>query len=133
VRGPWTRPEGWRGVRSTIAVRSDQSASIATMRCRPAFDWDDDHVYSVRLGGEFWARDGTESTHPFTLENDYIIRPRRHRSRTGATPSRGAWLHDVWRDHLEVWEICAVAPRVPRKQGHPFHGGVRADIEVGQR
>lgn len=37
---------------------------------RFAFEWDDDHLYSFWLGGEFWAQDGTEYTRPFALEHD---------------------------------------------------------------
>src|SRR5579863_8196940 len=64
------RLEGWRGVRRTIAVRSDQTLVDLHHALRAAFEWDDDHLYSFWLGGKFWAKDGTEDTHPFALEND---------------------------------------------------------------
>jgi hypothetical protein len=64
------RLEGWRGVRRTIAVRSDQTLVDLHYVLQAAFDWDDDHLYSFWLGGKFWAQDGTRYTHPFVLEND---------------------------------------------------------------
>jgi hypothetical protein len=65
-----TRLEGWRGVRRTIAIRSDQTLVDLHNALQDAYDWDDDHLYSFWLGGKFWARDGSEYTHPLTLEND---------------------------------------------------------------
>ncbi len=62
--------DGFRDVRRTIAVRSDQTLVDLHGALRSAFGWDDDHLYSFWLGGEFWARDGTEYTHPFALESD---------------------------------------------------------------
>lgn len=56
---------GWRGVRRTIAVRSDQTLIDLHYALQAAFDWDDDHLYSYWLNGEFWAREGGEYTHPF--------------------------------------------------------------------
>ena len=64
------RLDGWPGGRRTIAVRSDQTLVDLHEMLRFAFEWDDDHLYSFWLGGQFWAQDGTECTHPFALEND---------------------------------------------------------------
>jgi hypothetical protein len=61
---------GHRGVRRTIAVRSDQTLVDLHYALQAAFDWDDDHLYSFWLSGQFWAQDGTEYTHPFALECD---------------------------------------------------------------
>lgn len=62
--------DGWRGVRRTIAVRSEQTLVVLHGALQAAFDWDDDHLYSFWLNGQFWARDGSEYTHPFALESD---------------------------------------------------------------
>jgi hypothetical protein len=62
--------DGFRDVRRTIAVRSDQTLVDLHGALRSAFGWDDDHLYSFWLSGKFWARDGTEYTHPFALESD---------------------------------------------------------------
>lgn len=62
--------DGWKGVRRIIAIRSDQTLVDLHSALRAAFDWDDDHLYSFWLNGKFWARDGSEYTHPFALESD---------------------------------------------------------------
>lgn len=62
--------DGFRGVRRTIAVRSDQTLVDLHRGLQEAFNWDDDHLYSFWLSGKFWERDGTEYTHPFALESD---------------------------------------------------------------
>ena len=59
---------GWKGVRRTIAVRSDQTLQVLHDALRVAFDWDDDHLYAFWLSGKFWARDDTEYVHPSALE-----------------------------------------------------------------
>lgn len=61
---------GFRGVRRTIAARSDQTLVDLRGALQSAFGWDEDHLYSFWLGGKLWARDGTEHTHPFALESD---------------------------------------------------------------
>jgi hypothetical protein len=55
---------GFRGVRRKLAVRSDQTLVDLHHALQGAFDWDDDHLYSFWLKGEFWGRDGGEYTHP---------------------------------------------------------------------
>jgi hypothetical protein len=64
------RLDGWRGVRRTIAVRTDQTLAHLHAALQAAFDWDDDHLYAFWLGGKFRARDDTEYVHPFALEAD---------------------------------------------------------------
>src|SRR5207248_6313535 len=56
---------GFPGVRRTIAVRDDQTLVDVHHALQAAFGWDDDHLYSFWLKGEFWAPDGSEYTHPF--------------------------------------------------------------------
>jgi hypothetical protein len=55
----------FRGVRRTIAVRSDQSLDDLHEALRAAFGWDDEHLYSFWLDGEFWSPDGEEYSHPW--------------------------------------------------------------------
>lgn len=55
---------GHPGVRRTIAVRSDQTLVVLHHALQAAFEWDDDHLYSFWLKGGFWARDGSEYSHP---------------------------------------------------------------------
>lgn len=55
---------GHPGVRRTIAVRSDQTLVDLHDALQAAFEWDDDHLYSFWLKGRFWARDGSEYSHP---------------------------------------------------------------------
>lgn len=56
---------GFPDVRRMIAVRADQTLVDLHNALQAAFDWDDDHLYSFWLKGRFWARDGSEYTHPF--------------------------------------------------------------------
>lgn len=56
---------GFPGVRRTVAVRADQTLVDVHDALQAAFAWDDDHLYSFWLKGTFWARDGSEYTHPF--------------------------------------------------------------------
>ncbi|MCA1697785.1 MAG: plasmid pRiA4b ORF-3 family protein, partial [Actinobacteria bacterium] len=51
--------------RRKLAVRSEQTLVDLHHALQDAFDWDDDHLYSFWLKGEFWGRDGSEYTHPF--------------------------------------------------------------------
>jgi hypothetical protein len=55
---------GQRDIHRTIAVRSDQTLVDVHHTLQAAFDWDDDHLYSFWLDGEFWSRNGCEYTHP---------------------------------------------------------------------
>jgi Plasmid pRiA4b ORF-3-like protein len=47
-------------------------------RCQAAFDWDDDHLYSFWLDGEFWSRNGREYTHPFHASQPNPLGPFAH-------------------------------------------------------
>lgn len=57
--------EGFPGVHRTIAVCADQTLEHVHHALQAVFGWDDDHLYSFWLSGEFWARDGGEYTHPW--------------------------------------------------------------------
>jgi hypothetical protein len=56
---------GVPGVRRTIAVRSDQTLVDVHDALQHAFDWDDDHLYSFWLDGNFWSGARDEYTHPW--------------------------------------------------------------------
>jgi Plasmid pRiA4b ORF-3-like protein len=51
--------------RRTIAIGSTQTLDDLHHTLRAAFEWDDEHLYSFWLKGGFWARNGSEYTHPF--------------------------------------------------------------------
>ena len=118
-----TQLDGRRDVRRTIAVRSGQTLVDLHYALQAAFDWDDAHLYSFWLGGKFWARDGTEYTHPFAIENDPfagwdlpISKPGRKSGeqrldRLELTKGqRIAYLFDFgdeWRVHLTLRQITA--------------------------
>jgi hypothetical protein len=66
---------GFRGVRRTLAVRSGQTLVDLHHALQGAFEWDDDHLYSFWLRGEFWGRDGSEYTHPFHAAQPSTLGP----------------------------------------------------------
>jgi len=106
--------EGSEELGRTIAVRSDQTLVDLHQGLQTAFGWDDDHLYSFWLGGRFWAKDGTEYTHPFAFESDRTAgrksseqRLDRVRLRRG---QRIAYLFDFgdeWRVRLVLRQITA--------------------------
>jgi hypothetical protein len=60
--------QGFTGVDREIAVRSDQTLVHLHRVLQDAFVWDDDHLYSFWLDGEFWGSAESEYTAPFELE-----------------------------------------------------------------
>lgn len=112
---------GFPGVRRTIAVRADQTLVDVHDALQAAFEWDDDHLYSFWLKGTFWARDGSEYTHPVHADQPNPLGPfaigpapksaavRLHRLRL-KKGQRIAYLFDFgdeWRVALTVREIRA--------------------------
>jgi hypothetical protein len=59
---------GHPGVRRKIAVAADQTLEDVHGTLREAFEWDDDHLYSFWLDGEFWSDPAAEYTAPFEPE-----------------------------------------------------------------
>ncbi len=112
---------GFQGIHRTIAVRSDQTLVDVHDALQAAFDWDDDHLYSFWLDGEFWSRDGREYTHPVHASQPNPLGPFAHgpAPRSAATPisrlklkkgQRIACLFDFgdeWRVRLVVRQITA--------------------------
>jgi hypothetical protein len=60
--------DGFPGVERDVAVRSNQSLAALHRVLQQAFGWDDDHLYSFWLDGEFWGSAESEYTAPFELE-----------------------------------------------------------------
>jgi hypothetical protein len=114
------RLEGCKGVRRRIAVRGDQTLVDLHEALRDAFGWQEEHLFSFWLSGKFWARDGSEYTHPFALASDAfagwdlpIARPARKSAECalgGLRLTKGqriAYLFDFgdeWRVRLTVRE-----------------------------
>jgi Plasmid pRiA4b ORF-3-like protein len=56
---------GFRGVSRKVALRGDETLADLHQLIQFAFDWDDDHLYSFWLSGEFWdRRPGVEFARP---------------------------------------------------------------------
>jgi Plasmid pRiA4b ORF-3-like protein len=108
-------------IRRTIAIRSDQTLDDLHHAMRAAFGWDDEHLYSFWLQGGFWARNGSEYTHPFHATRPNPLGP----FATGPAPrsatvrldrlklrrgQRVAYVHDFgdeWRVALTLRQITA--------------------------
>jgi hypothetical protein len=76
--------KGWRGVRRTIAMRSEHTLSDLHGALQTAFEWDDEHLYAFWLGGKFWAPGEVEYVHPLALED----RPLAALGESGQAPRR---------------------------------------------
>jgi len=112
---------GFRGIHRTIAVRSDQTLVDVHYALQAAFDWDDDHLYSYWLDGEFWSRGGREYTHPFHASQPNPLGPFARGPAPGSAEihlsrlklkkgQRIAYLFDFgdeWRVRLSVRQIVA--------------------------
>ena len=59
---------GFPGVSREVAVRSDQTLVDVHRILQRAFSWDDAHLYSFWLDGEFWGSAEAEYTAPVELE-----------------------------------------------------------------
>jgi len=60
--------EGFPRVKREVAVRSDQTLIDLHRVLQEAFAWDDDHLYSFWLDGEFWGSSESEYTSPIEIE-----------------------------------------------------------------
>lgn len=56
------------GVIRGLAVRGNESLDDLHQLLRTAFGWDDDHLYSFWLDGEFWSDPSSEYTSPVEAE-----------------------------------------------------------------
>jgi hypothetical protein len=60
--------DGFPGVDRDVAVRSDQTLVALHRVLQQAFGWDDDHLYSFWLDGEFWGSPESEYTSTRAIE-----------------------------------------------------------------
>lgn len=113
----------WRGVRRTIAIRSDETLADLHEALQTAFQWDNQHLYAFWLGGKFWAHSEIEYVHPLALEDrpfaglDPAAAAPRRRSADRrldhlrlALGQRVAYVFDFreeWRVRLTLREIAA--------------------------
>jgi hypothetical protein len=108
-------------VRRTIAIRRDQTLDDLHHTLRAAFAWDDEHLYSFWLKGGFWARNGSEYTHPLHAAHSNLLTavatspaPKSADVRLGRLKlrrgQRVAYVHDFgdeWRVALKLRQITA--------------------------
>ena len=59
---------GHRGVSRTFALAGDQTLELLHVVLRGGFGWEEDHLYSFWLDGEFWGDPASEYTAPFEPE-----------------------------------------------------------------
>jgi len=55
---------GFEGVRRTLAARDDATLVDLHYALQSTFGWDDDHLYSFWLDGDFWAPQCSAYLHP---------------------------------------------------------------------
>jgi hypothetical protein len=108
-------------IRRMVAIRSSHTLDDLHHTLRAAFAWDDEHLYSFWLKGGFWARNGSEYTHPFHAAQSNPLAP----FAAGPAPKsadvrlgrlklrrgqRVAYVHDFgdeWRVALTLRQISA--------------------------
>jgi hypothetical protein len=105
------------GVSARVAVAGHEHLSELHEAIQQAFNWEDDHLYSFWLDGEFWSRDGEELVRPGTTDTD---------SRTADVPvgelrlkigSQIAYVFDYgdeWRVMLTLRERADGGSTMPR-------------------
>jgi len=111
------------GVSATVAVAGHEHLTALHDSIRHAFNWEDDHLYSFWLDGEFWSREGKEFVRPGTPDTDSPTADRP----VGGLPleigSRIAYVFDYgddWRVMLTLGERVdggVAMPRVSGRQG----------------
>jgi hypothetical protein len=105
------------GVSARVAVAGHEHLTDLHGAIQQAFNWEDDHLYSFWLDGEFWSREGGELVRPGTPDTD---------SRTANVPvgelrlnigSRIAYVFDYgdeWRVMLTLREQVDGGDAMPR-------------------
>ncbi|MBV8734307.1 MAG: hypothetical protein JO120_05960, partial [Solirubrobacterales bacterium] len=58
------------GVSARVAVAGHEHLTALHDAIQQAFNWEDDHLYSFWLNGEFWSREGEELVRPGTPDTD---------------------------------------------------------------
>jgi pRiA4b ORF-3-like protein len=100
-----------------VALREDQTLVDLHQTLQRAFRWDDDHLFSFWLSGEFWARDGSERTAPFDLEPGQQGADVRLGSLGLTEGQRIAYLFDFGDEWRVLLTLAAIRPLVASE--HP--------------
>jgi hypothetical protein len=110
------------GVSAKVAVAAHEHLTALHDAIQQAFNWEDDHLYSFWLDGEFWGDDRTEFVRPGTPDTD---------SRTAdvpvgeLSPKIGARIAYVF-DYGDEWRVMLTlrervdggnGPRVAERRG----------------
>jgi hypothetical protein len=66
--------DGFPDVERDVTVRSDQTLAALHRVLQQAFGWDDDHLYSFWLDGEFWGSEESEYTSLRAIEPGLQVR-----------------------------------------------------------
>jgi len=106
------------GVTRTIAVRGSHTLVTLHAMLRVAYGWEDDHLYSFWLDGEFWGDRASEYTAPFELEEGGATSAETRLDRLGLEPGQEiAYVFDFgdeWRVRLRLADLQAVGGTLPR-------------------
>jgi len=109
---------GHPGVTRAIALRESDTLVTLHEMLRAAYGWDDDHLYSFWLDGEFWGDRASEYTAPFELEEGGAKSAEARLDSLGLEPGRRiAYVFDFgdeWRVRLRLAEPEETAGTLPR-------------------
>lgn len=121
-----TELEAHPGIGRTIAVGAGQTLATLHTALRTAYGWDDDHLYSFWLDGEFWGGSEHEYTAPYELEESGAksaeIRLDRLELEVGQRIAYVFDFGDEWRVLVRLADVRAVEdelPRVLEERGEP--------------
>jgi hypothetical protein len=118
---------GHRDIHRTIAVHSDQTLVDVHNSLQAAFDWDDDHLYSFWLDGEFRSRNGREYTHPFHASQPSPLgplarktTPRSARIRLGRLKLKKGQRIAYLFDFGDEWRVRLIVRQITADDGKPY-------------
>jgi hypothetical protein len=118
---------GYQGVHRTIAVRSDQRLVDVHNALQAALGWDDDHLYSFWLRGTFWARDGSEYTHPFHAAEPNLLgslaigpAPKSAAARLDRLKLRKGQRIAYLFDFGDEWRVALTLRQITADDGQPY-------------
>jgi hypothetical protein len=115
--------DGYPEVTRRLAVPGNDTLDDLHHLLRSAFGWDDDHLYSFWLNGEFWSGPETEYTSPIEAEPDAKtadVALEQVELRPGQEVAYLFDFGDEWRVMLRVDEIrpeLGTSPRVLESLG----------------